>query len=165
MGQAGKRAADVPVRRHHSGVRVVPGKQVQDWALRRGRDQLTQQQVDGIWTEIASHVDKRDVVERQVHPMPSSLQELSLSALGCVLAALVGFVLAAQVLESTGSLWAWAATGLLMLGLTELLRRRTRWRWAARAFQVGTLVLYLLGAAVVARAYFSRRCARPALGE
>lgn len=152
-GQAGKRAADVPVRRHASGVLVVPGQQLQDWALRRGRDQLTQQQVEAIWTEIARQVDKRDAVERQKHPMPRSLQDLVLGALGCVAAALIGFVLGAQVLARTGSLWAWAAAGLVMIGVAEVVRRRTRWRWPARAFQVGTLSLYVLGAAVVARAY------------
>jgi hypothetical protein len=148
-GQAGKRAADTPVRRHATGVLVVPGKQLQDWALRRGRDQLTQQQVEAIWTEIARQVDKRDAAERQKHPMPRSLQELVLGALVCVAAALVGFVLGGQVLERTGSLWVWVAAGFVMIGVAELVRRRSRWRW----LQAGTLLLYVLGAAVVARAY------------
>ncbi len=37
--------------------------------------------------------------------MPRSLQELVLGGLGCLVAALVGFVLAAQVLELTAHCW------------------------------------------------------------
>ena len=67
---------------------------------------------------------------------------------------LVGFVLAAQVLELTGSLLAWAAACVVLLGAAELVRRRApRWRWPARAFQAGAVTLYLLGGAIVLRAY------------
>jgi hypothetical protein len=153
-GQAPDKITDSPVRRHPSGVLVVPGKRLQDWALRRGRDRLTEQQVEAIWAEIARQVDKRDVVERQKRPMPRSLQELVLGVVGCVVAALVGFVVPAQVLELTGSLKAWVAVGVVMLGVAEFARRRApQWRWPLRTFQAGAVVLYLLGAAAVLRAY------------
>jgi hypothetical protein len=36
-----------------------------------------------------------------------------------------------------------------MVGAAKLLRRRARrWRWPARAFQVGAMLLYLLGGAI-----------------
>ena len=133
---------------------MVPGKQLKDWTLRRGGGQLSDQQVEAIWSEIKLQVDKRDLVERDKQPMPRSLQELVLGGLGCLGAALVGFVLAAQVLELTGSLLTWVATGVAMLGAAELVRRRApRWRWPARAFQAGTVTLYLLAGAIVLRAY------------
>lgn len=153
-GQASDKIADSPVRRHRSGVIVVPGKQLQDWLLRRGRGQLSEQQVEAIWGEIRRQVDKRDPVERDKRPMPRSLQDLVLGGLGCLVAALVGFVLAAQVLELTGSLLAWAAAGVAMVAAAELVRRRaSRWRWPARAFQAGAVTLYLLGGAAALRAY------------
>lgn len=98
---------------------MVPGKQLQDWALRRGRGQLSDQQVEAIWSEIKRQVDMRDPVERDKRPTPRSLQELVLGGLGCLIAALVGFVLAAQVLELTGSLLAYAAAVVAMLGAAE----------------------------------------------
>lgn len=153
-GAASDKIDDSPVRRHESGVLVVPGKQLQDWALRRGRDQLDEQQVEAIWSQITQHVRKRDVVERDKRPMPRSLQELVVSAMGCVVAALVGFVVASRLLELTGSLLAWVASGLVMLVAAELVQRRAdRWRWPARSFQLGTVLLYVLGAAAVLRAY------------
>jgi hypothetical protein len=153
-GAASDKIDGSPVRRHESGVLVVSGKQVQDWALRRGRDQLDEQQVQSIWSEITQQVRKRDVVDRDKRPMPRSVQELVLSALGCFVAALVGFVVAAQLLELTGSVLAWAARGLVLLAAAELVRRRAdRWRWPARSFQLGTVALYAVGAVLLIRAY------------
>lgn len=152
-GHASDKIADIPVRRH-SGALVVPGKQLKEWTLRRGRGQLSDQQVVAIWSEIKRQVDKRDPVERDRQPMPRSLQELVLGGLGCLGAGLFGFMLAAQVLELTGSPLTWVAAGVAMLGAAELVRRRApRWCWPARAFQAGTLTLYLLGGAIVLRAY------------
>lgn len=85
--------------------------------------------------------------------MPRSLQELVLGGRGRIAAELGGFVLGVQVFERSGSLSAWAAAGVVMLGAAELVRRHTRRRWPAQAFQAGVLILYVLGAAVVARAY------------
>ena len=95
-----------------------------------------------------------DPVERAKRPMPRSLQELTLGGLGCLVAALVGALLAGQVLELTGSLLAWAGAGVAMVAAAEPLRRRTsRWGWLARAFQAGVVTLYLLAAAAVLGAY------------
>lgn len=105
-GHASDKIADIPVRRH-SGALVVPGKQLKEWTLRRGRGQLSDQQVVAIWSEIKRQVDKRDPVERDRQPMPRSLQELVLGGLGCLGAGLLGFMLAAQVLELTGSPLTW----------------------------------------------------------
>ena len=153
-GQASEKIADSPGRRHRSGVLVVPGKQLQDWVLRRRHDGLDEQQVEAIWGEIRRQVEMRDPVEREKHPMPRSLQGLVLGGLGCLVTALVGFLLAGQVLKVTGSLLAWAGAGVAMVGAAELVRRRApRWRWPARAFQAGAVALYLLAGAAVLRAY------------
>lgn len=155
-GHASDKIADSPVRRHSSGVLVVPGKQLRDWVLRREHGQLSDQQVEAIWSEIRRQVDKRDPVDWEKRPMPRSLQELVLSGLGCLVSALVGFVLVAQVLELTGSLLAWGSAGVAMVGAAGLVRRRApRWRWPARAFQIGVVIMYLLGGAIVLRAYLS----------
>lgn len=155
-GQARRKLADVPPRRHRSGVLVLSGGQLRDWALRLGRDRLSPEQMDAIWSHIDRHVEKRDDHERLTRPMPRSLAELMQAAFSCLAAAVLGFLTAAQVLTQLGSLLLWCLAGVVLLMAGEVLRRRTRWRWQSRMFQAGVLSTYLMGAGAVAHSYWSR---------
>jgi hypothetical protein len=155
-GQARRKLADVPPRRHRSGVVVMSGDQLQEWALRLGRERLSSEQVDAIWSDIDRHVEKRDAHELRTRPMPRSMVELAQSVCGCIGAAALGFLVAAQALAKLGSLILWCISGGILLLAGELLRRRTRWRWQSGMFQVGLLSTYVIGAVAVAHAYLSR---------
>lgn len=154
-GRARRKLGDQPPRRHPSGVLVLGGDQLQDWLLRRGRDRLDAEQVDGIWAQVQRHVGKRDEHERRTRPMPRSVAELAWTLLGSVVAALVGFLLAAQVLRLLGSLLLWSLAGAALLATAEAVRRRTRWPWPLRGFQLGLVATYVLGAAAVGHAYWT----------
>lgn len=152
-GPAARKLREHPVRRHDSGVVVMSGDHLQDWMHRRGRDRLSTSQVDGVVGEIDRHLVRRDERERVRRPMPRSLAEMvQATVVGLGLAA-AGFVLTSWLLGLVGSVLVWLAGGLSLFGASELARRRTRWRWEARAFQFALGGLYLLTAAAVVRAY------------
>lgn len=152
-GQASRKLADQPVRRHKSGVAVMTGAQLQGWALRRARDRLTAAEIDGIWSEIQRQAGRRDDHERRTRPMPRSLAELAWGAIATVTAASAGFVVSAQILGIVGSLLLWSAADAGLVVVAEALRRRSRWRWQARAFQGGVAATWVVGALAIARAY------------
>lgn len=151
-GRASRKLIDQPVRRHSTGVVVMSGAQLQDWARRRGRDRLAPDVIEGIWSNIERHAGKRDDHERRTRPMPRSLAQLAGVALGTVTAAAAGFVVSAQVLEAVGSLLLCSAVDAALVGVAEALRRHSRWRWQARGFQSGVAATWALWTAVVANA-------------
>jgi hypothetical protein len=153
-GKARRNLSQVAPRRHRSGVMVMSGDQLQDWALRLGRDRLHSEQVERIWSAIDRQVERRDEHERRTRPMPRSLADLVRLVVGCVVTALLGFLAAAQALDVLGSLPMWCLTGGLLAAAAEVIRQRTRWNWQACAFQIGLLSTYLIGAGAVARAYW-----------
>ena len=84
------------------------------------------------------------------------MAELVQTFFGCVAAGVLGFLLAAQILAQLQSLILWCIAGAVLLLAGEALRRRTRWRWQSRMFQVGLLSTYVMGAGAVAHAYWFR---------
>lgn len=152
-GPAARKPRENPVRRHASGVVVMSGDQLRDWMHRRGRDRLSSSQVDGVIGEIDRHLVRRDEQERTRRPMPRSLAGMvQATAVGLGLAA-AGFVLSSWLLRLVGSAVVWLAAGLALFGAAELVRRRSRWHWEAKAFQFALGGLYLLTAVAVVRAY------------
>lgn len=152
-GPAARKLRDHPVRRHDSGVVVMSGDHLRDWMHRRGRDRLSASEVDGVIGEIDRHLVRRDKQEQERRPMPRSLAEMvQATVVGLGLAG-AGFVLTSRLLGLLESVVVWLATGLALCGVSELVRRRSRWRWEARSFQLGLGGLYLLTAAAVIRAY------------
>ena len=152
-GPAGRQLRDNDVRRHDSGIVVMSGEQLRDWMLGRGRDRLSSPQVAGVVDEIDRHLVRRDERERVTHPMPRSLAEMvQATAVGLVLASAC-FLLAGWLLRITQSLIVVLAVGLFLFGASEVVRRRSHWRWEARSFQIALGGLYLLTAAAVVRVY------------
>lgn len=137
----GPAARDLPVRRH-SGVVVLPGDELQQCVLRRGRAGLDDAQVDAVLTALDAQVARRDAADGAV-PLPSTTLLLQALATGSV----------ASLLLLLGIGWAMQATDSLLVGLgllllagtaSQLVVRRTRWRWHAQATQLlsaGLLVL------------------------
>lgn len=152
-GPAARKLREHPVRRHDSGVVVMSGDRLGDWMLRRGRDRLSPSQVDGVVDEIDRHLIHRDERERVTRPMPRSLAEMVQATVVGLGLAVAGFVVASWLLRLAESLVIWLAVGLALSGASELARRRSRWRWEARTFQVALCGLYLLTAVAVVRAY------------
>ena len=152
-GPATRKLREHPVRRHESGVVVMSGDQLRDWMMRQGRDRLSTSQVDGVFGEIDRHLVRRDARERVTRPMPRSLADMvQATVIGLGLAA-AGFVFMSWLLRLVESVVVWLAVGLALLGASELVRRRSRWRWEAKTFQLALGGLYLLTAVAVARSY------------
>lgn len=152
-GPAARKLREHPVRRHDSGVVVMSGDDLRDWMHRRGRDRLSTSQVEGVVGEIDRHLVRRDERELLRRPMPRSLAEMIQATVVGLGLATTGFVLTSWLLRLLDSVAVWLAAGLVLLGFSELARRRSRWRWEARTFQFALVGLYLLTAAAVVRAY------------
>lgn len=152
-GRARRKLAEQPARRHSSGVVVVAGDQLQEWMLRRGRHQLTGEQVTAIWSQLERQVEKRDQHEHRTKPMPRSVLDLVLTMLACVVALVVGFLVLALGLRIIGFYVVALVLGPALAAAAEVARRRSFFRWQARAFQTGLASTYIVGAFAVARAY------------
>jgi hypothetical protein len=152
-GPAARKLREHPIRRHDSGVVVMSGDQLRDWMHRRGRDRLDTSQVDSVVDEIDRHLVRRDERERLIRPMPRSLTEMVQATVVGLGIAATGFVLTSWLLRLVESLVVWLGVGLALFGASELVRRRSRWRWQARTFQFAFGGLYLLTAVAVVRVY------------
>jgi hypothetical protein len=152
-GPAGRLLREGPARRHGSGVVVLPGDRLEDWMLRRERDQLDADQVMAIWHEVDRHAIRRDERERISRPMPRSLAEVVRAPITGLVLALACYLLTGRLLELTGSVLLWLGVGVALIAGAEVVRRRFRFGWEARAFQLVVLVLYLVTMAAAARAY------------
>ena len=152
-GPAARELREHPARRHDSGVVVMSGDQLRAWMLRRARDRLSATQVEGVVGDIDRHLVRRDELERLVRPMPRSLAEMAKATVVGLGLAAAAFVLCSWLLQLVESLLVWLGGGLALIGVSELARRRSRWRWEARTFQLALGALYLLTAAAAIRAY------------
>lgn len=139
----GPAARDLGPRRHASGVVVVPGDQLRQWMLGRGRTGLTQEQANAVFAALDRQVAARDRHEGGGRPVPRTAGQLGW-ALG------VGATAATGVLLLVGWLAQDARSAIVALGVllvavfgSELVARRTRWTWEARAAQV-TLALVIV---------------------
>lgn len=148
----GPAARDLTRRRHDAtGVVVMPGEELQQWMLGRGRDELTEVQVDAIYRALDEHVAASD---RHAGAAPP---QLSVTAWAGVLAR--GVLLGLATLLALGYLiQATALGGLAGVALTfaasEFAARRTRWRYEVRAAQLtgAGLLLLAIGQTVAALA-------------
>ena len=152
-GPAARTLRELPARRHSSGVVVMSGNRLQEWMRRKPMDRLAGAHVDGVFDEIDRHLVRRDQRERSSRPMPRSLGEMVQSIVTGLGLGLASFLVTSWLLRLSESPLAWSVTGLVLFAAAEVARRRTRWRWELRSFEVGFVGLHLLTAVAVARAY------------
>jgi Nuclease-related domain len=119
---------------------IIAGSELQAWAMRLGRDKLTPEQVERLWSEIAKQAERRDSVDATRHPLPTSLYELGRHAcivVGWLWLSLLASSLAASYLPLVGFAgWSVAA------GLGGLFARlRSRHRTYALAWLTGSRAL------------------------
>lgn len=108
--------------------------------LGRARTGLTQEQADAVFAALDRQVTGRDRHEADGRPLPRTAVQAG-RALGLGATAATGVLLAVGWLaRESGS--ATLALGVLLVAVcgSELVARRTRWRWEARAGQA-TLAL------------------------
>jgi hypothetical protein len=142
-------------RRDAQGTLVIHGKDVKDWALRQRRDRLTDQQINGIWSEMERHLQGRDALEQNRNPLPRSMRDLVLTTLGCLFVATCAIVASADVLKYSGSLLAWASfTGVAVAG-GLIVRRSKPCRVLANSWLVGSSLTPILVGCAVAWTYLS----------
>ncbi|GAC1580502.1 MAG: hypothetical protein NVS3B18_14170 [Candidatus Dormibacteria bacterium] len=156
-GPAARKLSEHPVRRHESGVVVMSGDRLRNWMHRRRRDRLSSAQVEAVVGEIDRHLVRRDERERAVRPMPRSLAEMVQATWAGFLLAIAAFLLTSGLIRLIKSLPVWLVVGVAMFTVSELTRRRSRWRWEARTFQVALGGLYLLTAVAVVQTYSGKR--------
>lgn len=132
---------------------VLAGDQLQATLLRRQPGRLTEEQVQAIFGDMDRHLVRRDERDRTSRPLPPSVGEMASATLVGLLLGLGGYLVTHLVLQATASLPAWVASGAALLGVAELVRRRTPWRWQARSAQTGLALLYLLTGVAVLRVY------------
>lgn len=144
----GPAARDLRTRRHASGVVVVPGPELQQWMFRRGRTGLRQEQADAVFAALDRQVAGRDKHEAGGRPLPRTPGQVG-RALSAGATAAAGALLAVGWLATeSGSATVALGALLLAVGGSELIARRTRWTWEARA---GQLTLALLVALTLGR--------------
>jgi hypothetical protein len=78
---------------------VVPGGQLEAWALRRGRNALTPEQVEQAWAFIADHATRNEDFENERSPVPPSFDSLAMRAFFSVLVGLGTFSLLVQAIR------------------------------------------------------------------
>jgi hypothetical protein len=126
---------------------------LRDWMHGRGRDRLSPSQVAGVVDEIDRHLVRRDERERVTRPMPRSLAEMAKATVVGLGLAAADFVLTSWMLRLFESVGIWLVGDAALFGASEVVRRRSRWRWEAKAFQLALGGLHLLTAVAVVRAY------------
>lgn len=135
-GRAGDELDDKPggIRVHGHDAVVVAGRDLGQWATRRGRAGLSDAAVAAIWESLdrrASYLDDRE------DPTPRGAMELAGLILASVVAGLCSFVLSGTVLESSSALWLLATAALIAAGV--VLRRTEQLRTVGTSVIVGAV--------------------------
>ncbi len=137
-------------RKDPDGTVVIPGGGVKAWAMRQGREKMTPDQVSSVWNEMQKQLIGRDALEQVRNPLPRSMQELVMTAVGCLVVACLAVVGSSSALEYSGSLLVWGAYTAAAIAAGFAARRRPRWRLIAHAWLLGSALTPLLGGLAVA---------------
>lgn len=143
-GTAAERVRDeaAPVRVGATGARVIAGGKIREWALRRGRSNLTSEQIEAVWCELdryARYTDDRDP------PVPTSLGD---AAMAINIAVGAGTLTILVIAEAGRSPHGWLV-GLVSAGLLATAALILRRRAGARAI-VGPALAGIAASAAMA---------------
>lgn len=134
---------------HIEGTTVVAGPAAFRWRDSLPDSQvLSAVQVKAVWQSLDRHTRMRD--QRDPEPLPPSIGQVATTAVVTIGCGLVAFVVAAQLLELLGSLYAWVPACLGLAAACQPLRRSRRGRLPALAFQAGLVGMLISVAAAAA---------------
>ena len=129
--------------RHVDDVVVIAGPALPRWLDGLGDDVLTDATVAEAWTALDAHAARRDPVDSEAHPIPTSFAEWAgLSAVG-VGAAMLAVIVASGLVDLLHSGWIVLALGLVFAGAGVAIGRRTSSRiitWATHGWAGGMLL-------------------------
>lgn len=126
-----------------TGAGIIAGARLREWAMRRGRSNLTTEQIEAVWSELdryARYTDDRDPA------VPGSLGDAAMAVNSAVLAAMLTiFAIAEAGRAPHGWLVALISAGLLAAGAL-FLRRGSRSRAIVGPVLTGVAASAALGA-------------------
>lgn len=127
--------------------RVIAGHRLRDWALRRGRDVLTPEQVEAVWDELDRYARYTDEREPSV---PGSISEALMSVTAAVGAGLATVLAIAEAARAPHG-WILAISAAALLAVSSLLlRRRVLARPFLRPVLTGTATAAAISGAIFA---------------
>jgi Nuclease-related domain len=148
----GERAKEVASQ--DSNMTVLAGLEAVSWFQRQPPDVQSEVDVEAVWSNLAAHLDKRDMHEARRAPLPASAQELAVVIFLSVGVGLCAFLAAAGLMKVIRPLvlWGGLAVGLCVLPLP--LRRSPRMRpltlgWCTGVAFAVVLALVLWGREVL----------------
>ena len=149
-GTAAERVRDetAPVSVPSTGVRVIAGLQLREWAMRRGRSALTTEQIEAVWRELdryARYTDDREL------PVPSSIGDAVMAVNSAVGAAMLTILTIAEAGRAPHGWLVSLITAVFLSTGALLLRRRAR----ARAIVGPVLTGIAASAAIGAMLYLA----------
>ena len=118
------------------GVHVVVGPALRRWLERPDADVLTAAQVDAAWAAMETQVSRRDPIDAELHPVPTSLADWLSRSAAAVCSACAALLLFGQLLEWTNHWLTTVIASLLIaspaffLGRTASSRLLTWSAWA-----------------------------------
>jgi hypothetical protein len=127
---------------------VIPGPELNDWALRQGRAGLETDAADEAWARLSRHARATFAHEELHRPMPASFDEIARRWLVLFFSGVLGFLASGYVIRFSHSfVWWLAFTALLTLASFA----RVKWggRTFTRALTVGALCANILGLGAV----------------
>jgi hypothetical protein len=147
----GSSAPDSSTSQVVAGTSVVPGSLLEDWALRRGRNVLTPEQVESAWGILAAHAVANEEYEDTHAPVPMSLDALIFRGFGAVLTSLITFVLLAWVISYSKSLIVWllVSAGLVAGRYAARTRVPARYRLFINSVAIGAAASPVLVSALL----------------
>ncbi len=134
-------------------VHVVAGPALRRWLERVDGEVLTSAQIETAWAAMDTQVSRRDPIDAELHPIPTSLADWVLRSVAGVSAAFLAVVAFGRLLEVT-SHWSVTTLATLLLVLPAIfVCKATSWRpmiWSAWAW--GCTLVLLAGALTFAAA-------------
>ena len=127
------------------GVHVIAGPALRRWLERTDSVILDDTTVEMAWSAIEAQVMRRDPIEAQLHPIPTSLAEWAARSLCAVISACLALIAFGQLFRVATPWWV-AASAALLLGLpaAALLRSTVSYQpliWSAWAWGFTMLTL------------------------
>lgn len=137
------------------GVHVVAGPALRRWTDRLGTGVLSPTQIESVWEAMESQASRRDPIDAELNPVPTSLTDWAAHGALAVASACTALVVIGQLLDRTNR-WPIVAGAALLLALPALAALRltssrlvtwVAWAWMLTIALLGVALLITVAAA------------------
>ncbi|MFC5731636.1 nuclease-related domain-containing protein [Nocardioides vastitatis] len=125
-------------------VHVIAGPALRRWLDRTASVVLENSQVETAWAAMEAHVSRRDPIDAQLHPIPTSLAEWAVRSAAAVSSACLAILVFGRLLETASRWWVAASASLLLVLPAVIVRRAVSSQpvvWSAWAWGFTMLML------------------------